>query len=73
MVDTDRGTQTCAGRPASYGYETIDAQTFASWGVDYLKEDSCNGKSWALLRRSPNSSTASDDHETAFEEYGKPG
>jgi alpha-galactosidase len=38
---TDRGTNTCAGRPGSQGYETIDANTFASWGVDYLKEDSC--------------------------------
>lgn len=25
----------------SLGYETIDAQTFASWGVDYLKYDNC--------------------------------
>jgi alpha-galactosidase len=24
------------------GYEYIDAQTFASWGVDYLKYDHCN-------------------------------
>ncbi len=33
----------------------IDAQTFAEWGVDYLKEDSCN---------------ATQDHPTAFQEYG---
>ena len=25
--------------PGSLGYEWIDAQTFASWGVDYLKYD----------------------------------
>jgi hypothetical protein len=37
-IYTDRGTKTCAGRPASQGYESIDAQTFADWGVDYLKE-----------------------------------
>ena len=23
------------------GFESIDAQTFADWGVDFLKEDSC--------------------------------
>lgn len=31
------GEYTCARYPASLGHETIDAQTFASWGVDYLK------------------------------------
>ena len=25
------------GRPGSDSHETLDAQTFASWGVDYLK------------------------------------
>jgi len=35
------GTHTCGGRPASYGYEEIDAQTFADWGVDFLKYDRC--------------------------------
>lgn len=38
---TDRGPLTCQGRPGSLRYEAIDAQTYASWGVDYLKEDSC--------------------------------
>lgn len=28
------GTQTCAGYPASLGYERIDAETFADWGID---------------------------------------
>jgi alpha-galactosidase len=35
------GTKTCGGKPGSYGYETIDAQTYAEWGVDYIKEDWC--------------------------------
>ena len=35
------GTHTCAGKPASYGYEEIDACTFAEWGVDFLKYDFC--------------------------------
>ncbi|CAE7204426.1 unnamed protein product [Rhizoctonia solani] len=38
----DAGTLTCAGFPGSLGYESIDAQTFAEWGVDYLKYDNCN-------------------------------
>ncbi|MDQ1495884.1 MAG: alpha-galactosidase [Actinomycetota bacterium] len=38
----DVGTTTCQGLAGSYGHETHDAQTFASWGVDYLKYDFCN-------------------------------
>jgi alpha-galactosidase len=36
------GTETCAGYPGSYGHEEQDAQTFAAWGVDYLKYDWCS-------------------------------
>jgi len=28
---------TCGGYPASLGYEKLDARTFGSWGVDYMK------------------------------------
>jgi alpha-galactosidase len=35
------GSHTCAGKPASYGYEEVDAQAFAEWGVDFLKYDFC--------------------------------
>ena len=38
---SDAGYKTCAGRPGSLGYEEIDAKTYASWGVDYLKYDNC--------------------------------
>ena len=38
---TDRGTKTCAGRPGSFGFEQIDAVTYAGWNVSYLKEDNC--------------------------------
>ncbi len=41
-VYSDHGLSTCAGRPGSYGYETLDANTYAAWGVDYLKYDNCN-------------------------------
>lgn len=46
-VYTDSGVNTCStgGRPflipGSYGYYQQDADTFASWGVDYLKMDWC--------------------------------
>ncbi|CAF1070281.1 unnamed protein product [Adineta steineri] len=39
---SDAGYKTCAGRPGSLGYETKDANTYASWNVDYLKYDNCN-------------------------------
>ncbi|MGN0641711.1 MAG: glycoside hydrolase family 27 protein [Huintestinicola sp.] len=35
------GTHTCAGHPGSFEHEFQDAETFASWGVDYLKYDYC--------------------------------
>ena len=38
---TDRGSQTCMHRAGSRHYEAVDAQAFAEWGVDFLKEDSC--------------------------------
>ncbi|HEX3783709.1 MAG TPA: ricin-type beta-trefoil lectin domain protein [Pseudonocardiaceae bacterium] len=38
----DAGTQTCGGYPGSWGHFQQDANTFASWGVDYLKLDGCN-------------------------------
>ncbi|QRV89573.1 hypothetical protein RhiJN_17591 [Ceratobasidium sp. AG-Ba] len=41
-IYSDAGTKTCAGYPGSLGYETIDAQTWAEWGIDYLKYDNCN-------------------------------
>jgi alpha-galactosidase len=38
------GSETCAHYPGSLGHETVDAQTFADWGVDYLKYDNCGDK-----------------------------
>ena len=34
---TSEGNYTCQKRPATLGYETVDAETWASWGVDYVK------------------------------------
>jgi alpha-galactosidase len=41
----DAGTRTCAGYPGSLGNEEIDAQTWADWGVDYIKYDNCFNQS----------------------------
>lgn len=41
-IYSDAGWKTCGGRPGSRGYEFQDAQTYAKWGVDYLKYDWCN-------------------------------
>ncbi|MEO8909797.1 MAG: glycoside hydrolase family 27 protein [Gemmatimonadaceae bacterium] len=43
-IYTDAGTKTCQGRPGTLGFEQRDAQTYASWGVDYVKEDWCNAE-----------------------------
>ncbi|XP_072959698.1 alpha-galactosidase 1-like [Typha angustifolia] len=41
-IYSSAGFRTCSNRmPGSLGYEDIDAETFASWGVDYLKYDNC--------------------------------
>ncbi len=36
------GEQTCAGYAGSFGHEAQDAQTYAAWGVDFLKYDLCS-------------------------------
>ena len=36
------GPKTCAGYPGSYGHEQQDAETYAKWGIDYLKYDLCS-------------------------------
>lgn len=40
-VYSDSGFYTCQKRPGSLGFEEIDAETYASWEVDYLKYDNC--------------------------------
>lgn len=51
---TDAADRTCAGAFGSYGYEEIDAKTYAEWGVDVVKCDYC---------------FAPDDVETAKKRY----
>jgi len=44
-IYTDAGTATCEGRPGTLGHEQQDADTYAAWGVDYVKEDWCHADS----------------------------
>jgi alpha-galactosidase len=57
---TSRGNVQCSTSqyqgPGSYGYYAQDMKLMASWGMDYLKCDSCGG---------------SQVHEEAFKEYGE--
>lgn len=36
------GPRTCAGYAGSYGHVQQDADTYAKWGIDYLKYDLCS-------------------------------
>ena len=42
-IHTSPGPTTCAGHEASYGHEKQDAETFARWGIDFVKYDWCSG------------------------------
>ncbi|KAL0923537.1 hypothetical protein M5K25_007598 [Dendrobium thyrsiflorum] len=58
-IYSDAGTQTCSKTmPGSLGHEEQDANTFASWEVDYLKYDNCNNQNANLKGRYKNMSQA---------------
>jgi alpha-galactosidase len=50
-IYSSAGTRTCQGLPASLDHEKADAQSFADWGVDYLKYDNCNNQGRPALER----------------------
>lgn len=53
-IYSDAGSQTCSKQmPGSLGHEEQDANTFASWGVDYLKYDNCNNENRSPKERYP--------------------
>jgi len=47
------GNLTCEGRAGSLYHEDIDAATWASWGVDYLKYDNCFNENVPAIVRYP--------------------
>lgn len=57
-IYSDASRYTCGGVCGSYGFEEIDAQDFASWGIDLLKYDYCG---------------APDSKDTAIARYTKMG
>jgi len=63
----DRAYRTCQSLPGSFGHEQIDMSTFAAWGVDYIKMDSCSAEH--------NGRLSSDDYalyRKYIEETGRP-
>ena len=51
------GPLTCAKYEGSYGHEEQDAQTYASWGIDYLKYDLCGLR--VMMKAAPSLEAAS--------------
>ena len=47
------GPKTCAGYEGSFGHEEQDAQTYAAWGIDYLKYDLCSLRDADARRATP--------------------
>lgn len=41
-IYSSNGTLTCEELPASLGNESVDADTFAEWGIEYFKYDFCH-------------------------------
>uniref|UniRef100_A0A804KAY3 Alpha-galactosidase n=1 Tax=Musa acuminata subsp. malaccensis TaxID=214687 RepID=A0A804KAY3_MUSAM len=53
-IYSDAGHRTCSQTmPGSLGHEQKDAETFASWGIDYLKYDNCNNDDLKPMKRYP--------------------
>jgi alpha-galactosidase len=50
------GPKTCAGYEGSYGHEQQDAETYAAWGIDYLKYDLCSFND--LMKKAPSKAAA---------------
>lgn len=44
----DYGNKTCEGYPGVLGHMEEDAQSFADWGVDYVKLDGCYSNIWEM-------------------------
>jgi alpha-galactosidase len=60
------GSKTCARFEGSLGHEVQDAQTYAAWGIDYLKYDLCGLRH--EMREAP---TAAAAHKIMVDAYAK--
>jgi alpha-galactosidase len=43
-IYSSHGLRTCAKHEGSYGHEQQDPESYAKWGVDYLKYDWCSAR-----------------------------
>jgi alpha-galactosidase len=57
------GPKTCAGYEGSFGHEVEDAQTYAAWGIDYLKFDLCSARNIY--------SSTQDDQQRLYQKMGE--
>ena len=60
------GAKTCAKFEGSLGHELQDAQTYAAWGIDYLKYDLCG-----LREQMKAASTPEAAHKVMIDAYTK--
>ena len=60
------GPKTCAKYEGSYGHEEQDAQTYADWGIDYLKYDLCSFRD--LMKEAPSAEAA---HKMMLDAYSR--
>ncbi|KAI9509426.1 glycoside hydrolase [Russula earlei] len=68
---SDAGTETCAGYPGSLGYEAVDAATWQSWDIDYLKYDNCNvPTNWSDASIPPGGDWYNSNSAIRFREMG---
>ena len=60
------GAKTCAGYEGTLGHEAQDAQTYAAWGIDYLKYDLCGLRDQMKVAPSPEAA-----HKIMIDAYTK--
>jgi alpha-galactosidase len=63
------GPKTCAGFEGSYGHEQQDAETYAAWGIDYLKYDLCSFNDY--MKKAPSEAVANQMMTDAYVKMGK--
>lgn len=64
-IHTCGGRLSCNGRPGSHDFEVIDANTYAGWGVDFVKYDWCSSEGIDPVK-------AYTDMSTALAKSGRP-
>jgi alpha-galactosidase len=60
------GAKTCAGFEGSLNHEDQDAQTYANWGIDYLKYDLCSFRDVMKTAATPEAA-----HQMMVDAYAK--